>query len=84
MLGEWQWFTVEEAAEYLRVSKRTIYRWLHDGLLLGYRAARPMALSPGRSGRGDAEGRARGDNSRGLGAHRGRGPRAGWALGQRA
>lgn len=38
MLGERRWLTIEEAAEYLRVSKRTIYRWLHDGLLPGYRA----------------------------------------------
>lgn len=38
MSSERRWLTIEEAAEYLRVSKRTLYRWLHDGLLPGYRA----------------------------------------------
>lgn len=38
MLIEREWFTVGEAAEYLRVSKRTIYRWLREGQLVGYRA----------------------------------------------
>ncbi len=31
-----QWFTVEEAAWYLRVSKRTIYKWSKDGRLPTY------------------------------------------------
>lgn len=35
-----EWFTVDEAAEYLRVSKRTIYRLCHDGELMGYRTSR--------------------------------------------
>ena len=26
-----EWFTVEEAASYLRVSKRTIYKWSNNG-----------------------------------------------------
>lgn len=38
MPAEHVWFSVEEAADYLRVSKRTIYRWVRDGLLPGYRA----------------------------------------------
>lgn len=38
MSSERRWLTIEEAAEYLRVSRRTIYRWVHDGLLPGYRA----------------------------------------------
>jgi excisionase family DNA binding protein len=32
-----EWFTVGEAAEYLRVSKRTIYKLCQDGLLVGHR-----------------------------------------------
>ena len=31
-----EWFTVEEAAYYLRVSKRTIYKWTKDGRLPFY------------------------------------------------
>ena len=31
-----EWFTVEEAAYYLRVSKRTIYKWTKDGRLHFY------------------------------------------------
>ncbi|MCK4244913.1 MAG: helix-turn-helix domain-containing protein [Candidatus Omnitrophica bacterium] len=31
-----EWFTVEEAARYLRVSKRTIYKWSKDGRLFTY------------------------------------------------
>ena len=32
-----EWFTVEEAAEYLRVSKRTIYKLTGDGRLPAFR-----------------------------------------------
>ena len=32
-----EWFTVEEAAEYLCVSKRTIYKLTSDGRLPAYR-----------------------------------------------
>jgi len=28
-----EWFTVEEAAQYLRASKRTIYKWSREGRL---------------------------------------------------
>lgn len=31
-----EWFTVEEAARYLRVSKRTIYKWSRHGRLPAY------------------------------------------------
>lgn len=31
-----EWFTVEEAARYLRVSKRTIYKWSREGRLSAY------------------------------------------------
>ncbi len=32
-----EWFTVDEAGEYLRVSKRTIYKLCKEGHLVGYR-----------------------------------------------
>lgn len=32
-----EWFTVEEAAEYLRVSKRTIYKLTKEGRLPAFR-----------------------------------------------
>ena len=31
-----EWFTVEEAARYLRVSRRTIYKWSRNGRLPVY------------------------------------------------
>lgn len=31
-----EWFTVDEAASYLRVSKRTIYKWSSNGRLPVY------------------------------------------------
>ena len=31
-----EWLTVGEAARYLRVTKRTIYRWTRDGKLPAY------------------------------------------------
>ena len=40
MVIQQEWFTVDEAAEYLRVSKRTIYRLCQDGELMGYRTSR--------------------------------------------
>ena len=40
MVIQQEWFTVDEAAEYLRVSKRTIYKLCQDGYLAGYRAGR--------------------------------------------
>lgn len=32
-----EWFTVNEAATYCRVTRGTIYRWLNAGLLAGHR-----------------------------------------------
>lgn len=40
MVTQQKWFTVDEAAEYLRLSKRTIYKLCQDGYLVGYRAGR--------------------------------------------
>jgi len=34
------WFTVGEAAEYLRVSRRTIYKLCQEGRLVGHRTSR--------------------------------------------
>ncbi len=31
-----EWFTVEEAAKYLRVSRRTIYKWAKESRLPTY------------------------------------------------
>jgi len=36
-VSQQEWFTVEEAAEYLRVSKRTIYKLCKEGRLTAYR-----------------------------------------------
>ena len=35
-----EWFTLDEASEYMRVSKRTIYKWCKDGRLATYRLGR--------------------------------------------
>ena len=40
MVTQQEWFTVDEAAEYLRVSKRTIYRLCQEGELVGYRTSK--------------------------------------------
>lgn len=37
MVLQQEWFTVDEAAGYLRVSKRTIYKLCKEGYLIGYR-----------------------------------------------
>ncbi len=39
-----EWFTVEEAAEYLRLSKRTIYKLVKDGRLSAYRIGQERHL----------------------------------------
>ena len=31
-----QWFTVEQAARYLQVSKAAVYKWIREGLLVYY------------------------------------------------
>jgi len=35
-----EWFTLEEASEYMRASKRTIYKWYKEGRLVTYRLGR--------------------------------------------
>ena len=35
-----EWFTIEEAAEYLCVSRRTIYKLTHEGRLPAFRIGR--------------------------------------------
>ena len=32
-----EWYTIEESASYLRVSRRTMYQLIHDGQLAAYR-----------------------------------------------
>ena len=40
MLTTKEWFTVEEAAQYLRVSRRTIYKLTREGRLPAFRIGR--------------------------------------------
>jgi len=40
MIMTQEWFTVGEAAEYLRVSKRTIYKFTKDGKLPAFRISK--------------------------------------------
>jgi excisionase family DNA binding protein len=40
MTTQQEWFTVDEAAKHLRVSKRTIYRLCHEKKLMGYRTSK--------------------------------------------
>ncbi len=35
-----EWMTVEEVAQYLKVSKTTVYRWTEEGKLKKYKAGR--------------------------------------------
>lgn len=35
-----EWYTIDEAANYLRVSKRTIYQLLKEGQLVSYRVGK--------------------------------------------
>lgn len=35
-----EWMTVDEVAQYLKVSKQTIYRWTDAGKLKKYKAGR--------------------------------------------
>ena len=39
MVIQQEWFTVDEAAEYLRVSRRSIYKLCQEGDLEAYRTA---------------------------------------------
>ena len=38
------WLTVNDAADYMRVSKRTLHTWISDGTLKGYRTKAGGAL----------------------------------------
>lgn len=40
MMMQQEWFTIDEAAKHLRVSKRTIYRLCHEKKLTGYRTSK--------------------------------------------
>lgn len=40
MVIQQEWFTVGEAAEYLRISKRTIYKLCEEGFLVGHRTSK--------------------------------------------
>ena len=40
MVIQQEWFTVGEAAEYLRISKRTIYKFCEEGVLAGHRTSK--------------------------------------------
>lgn len=40
MVIQQEWFTVGEAADYLRISKRTIYKLCEEGVLVGHRTSR--------------------------------------------
>jgi excisionase family DNA binding protein len=40
MAAEPELITIEEAAQYLRVCEKTLYRWLRDGRIRAYRAGR--------------------------------------------
>ena len=40
MVIQQEWFTVSEAADYLRVSKRTIYKLCEGDLLVGHRTSK--------------------------------------------
>ena len=45
-----EWFTVEEAAEYLRLSRRTIYKFVKVGRLSAYRIGNERHLRFRRQG----------------------------------
>lgn len=40
MVIQREWFTVDEAAEYLRISRRTIYKLCEEGTLVGHRTSK--------------------------------------------
>ena len=40
MVIQQEWFTVGEAAGYLRISKRTIYKLVEEGVLVGHRTSK--------------------------------------------
>lgn len=40
MVIQQEWFTVDEAAQYLRISRRTIYKLCEEGVLVGHRTSK--------------------------------------------
>lgn len=40
MVTQQEWFTVDEAAQYLRISRRTIYKLCEEGILVGHRTSK--------------------------------------------
>lgn len=44
MIGGMEFLTIEEAARYLKVCRKTLYRLLRDGSLRGYRVGRQWRL----------------------------------------
>jgi len=44
MVAEQELLTIQEAADYLRVCEKTLYRWLRAGKIRGYRAGRQWRL----------------------------------------
>lgn len=40
MVVQQEWFTVGEAAAYLRMSKRTVYKLCEEGVLVGHRTSK--------------------------------------------
>lgn len=43
-MAETELMTIEEAARYLKVCRKTLYRWLRDGRPQGYRVGRQWRL----------------------------------------
>ncbi len=38
--------TLKEVAEYLSVTRRTVYRWIHEGQLKAFRAGNEWRIAP--------------------------------------
>ncbi len=52
-----QWFTPDEAAEYLRVNRSTILRWTREGKLRSYTTGEDRGSRPRRYRREDLDAR---------------------------
>lgn len=86
MVAEPELITIEEAAQYLRVCEKTLYRWLRDGKMRAYRLGRRWRfrrvdldewLLAQRNPPGEAEGSEAGPDGRAEGAVRMRTGKAG-------
>ena len=40
------WFSVEEIAEHLKISKETVYRWLEKGKIPAHRVGKQWRFKP--------------------------------------